>query len=237
MDKFVLIATLRTAVFIACGWASSTCVLAAPPQIPNAKHSAPARFESEIKAFEVYDHKNAFPKSSILFVGSSSIRLWQTADDFPNLPVINRGFGGSTIADVNFYADQIVFKYKPRAIVFYAGDNDIAAGRSPDRVFRDFREFVNSVQMRLPDTRIVFLGIKPSIARWRLWPLMQEVNDRVKALAQADKQLKFVDTATPLLGPDGRPQKSLFREDGLHMNPKGYATWNKLLAPNLQESQ
>ena len=117
------------------------------PQMPD-----PARFETEIAAFETYDHKNAPPTNPILFVGSSTVRLWQTADAFPDLPVINRGFGGSTIADVNHFADRIVFKYKPRMIVFYSGDNDLAAGRSPDRVFDDFETFADSVHERLPET-------------------------------------------------------------------------------------
>jgi lysophospholipase L1-like esterase len=196
----------------------------------------PARFDSEIAAFDAYDHKNAPPRDPILFVGSSTIRLWQTADAFPNLPVINRGFGGSTIADVNHYADRIVFKYKPRIIVFYAGDNDIAAGRSPDRVCADFQTFVKSVHERLPETQLIYLAIKPSVARWKLWPKMQEVNARVKELAQKNPRLTYFDTAPPLLGPDGQPQKSLFRDDGLHMSPNGYAAWNKLLAPLLAPS-
>src|SRR6476619_4722811 len=109
----------------------------------ESKPTGPARFESEIAAFEKWDHQNAVPRDCILFVGSSTIRLWQTADAFPDLPVINRGFGGSTVADVNYFADRIVFKYKPRTIVFYAGDNDIAGGRSPERVFGDFEKFAD----------------------------------------------------------------------------------------------
>ncbi len=197
------------------------------------KAPAPARFESEIAAFEAYDHKNAAPSNPILFVGSSTIRLWQTHDAFPDPPIINRGFGGSTIDNVNHYANRIVFKYKPRVIVFYAGDNDIAAGRTPDRVFSDFQTFAKSVHDRLQGTLIIYLAIKPSIARWELWPKMQAVNIRVKDLGRDNDLLTYVDTAPPLLGDDGQPQKALFRDDGLHMSPKGYAAWNKLLAPIL----
>ena len=130
------------------------------------KPTGPARFETEIAAFEKWDHQNAVPQNCILFVGSSTIRLWQTADAFPDLPVINRGFGGSTIPDVNHFADRIVFKYKPRTIVFYSGDNDIAAGRSPDKVFADFETFAKSVHERLPNTQLIYLAIKPSPLRW-----------------------------------------------------------------------
>jgi lysophospholipase L1-like esterase len=194
---------------------------------------APSRFESEIAAFEKWDRQNAVPRDPILFVGSSTIRLWQTADSFPGLPVINRGFGGSTIADVNHFADRIVFKYKPRLIVFYAGDNDIAGGRSPEQVFGDFQTFVNAVREHPGDTPIIYLAIKPSNARWKSWPQMQIVNARVKKLAQEDKHLTYVDTAPPILGPDGQPRAEFFRNDGLHLNEKGYAAWNEILAPIL----
>jgi lysophospholipase L1-like esterase len=232
-----------TALIIACGSALSLSKgFGQPPSAVAPEKSAakpktgPARFESEIAAFEAGDHKNAVPRNPILFVGSSTIRLWQSADAFPGLPVINRGFGGSTFADVNHYAERIVFKYKPSVIVFYSGDNDIAAGRSPDTVFADFQTFAQSVKKRLPETRLIFLAVKPSNARWKLWPKMQDVNARVKDLARENKQLIYIDTAPSLLGEDGEPQKDLFRDDGLHMNEKGYGAWNKLLAPILSPS-
>ncbi len=211
-------------------------ILSAGPIRAQHVSADPARFESEIAAFEKWDRQNSFPRDAILFVGSSSIRFWQTAENFPGLPVINRGFGGSTVADVNHYADRIVFKYKPRTIVFYAGDNDIAADRTPERVFDDFQSFTNSVRDRLPGTKIFYLPIKPSIARWKLWPQMQTVNARVKALAQKNDRLSYVDVATPLLGPDGQPRKELYRDDGLHLNAKGYAIWNQTLSPHLHTS-
>jgi len=193
----------------------------------------PAPFETEIAAFEKWDHQNAVPKDCILFVGSSSIRLWQTAESFPDLPVINRGFGGSTVPDVNHFADRIVFKYKPCTIVFYAGDNDLAAGKSPDQVHRDTEDFRKMVHDRLPDTRIIYLPIKPSPLRWKLWPQAQKVNALEKAVSEKDADFTYADTATPILGPNGEPQKDLFRDDGLHLNAKGYALWNKVLAPIL----
>src|SRR5215212_9141915 len=120
-------------LFCAFSWLTNSAALAKEPSAPSTKKlTGPARFESEIAAFEKWDHQNTVPKDGILFVGSSTIRLWQTADAFPDLPVINRGFGGSTIPDVNHFADRIVFKYTPSTIVFYAGDNDIAASRAPE---------------------------------------------------------------------------------------------------------
>src|SRR6188768_857727 len=152
----------RFVLFCALSWLTISASLAKEATAPAAKKpTGPARFETEIAAFEKWDHQNAVPENCILFVGSSTIRLWQTADAFPDLPVINRGFGGSTIPDVNYFADRIVFKYKPRTIVFYAGDNDIAGGRSPDKVVADYETFAKSVHERLPDTRLIYLGIKP----------------------------------------------------------------------------
>jgi lysophospholipase L1-like esterase len=222
------------ALFCAFLWLSNSASLAEDAAKP--KYPDPARFESEIADFEKWDRQNAVPDNPILFVGSSTIRLWQSADAFPGLPVINRGFGGSTIADVNHFADRIVFKYKPRAIVFYSGDNDIASGLTPDRVFSDFQTFATSVHERLPGAQLIYLAIKPSNARWNLWPKMQEVNARVKDLAHENDQLVYIDTAPPLLGPDAEPAKEFFRDDGLHMSKKGYAAWNKLLAPILSPS-
>ena len=200
------------------------CVFASYAHAEN-----PTRFESEIAAFEAYDRQNASPRDPILFVGSSSIRMWPTAESFPDLPVINRGFGGSHAAEVNHYADRIVLKYAPRTIVFYAGDNDINDGKSPERVADDFREFLALVHARLPETRIVYLPIKPSVARWNKWPQMQATNALVEEFTDTDPRLIYVDTATPMLGSDGRPRSELLLGDGLHMNADGYKIWADLV--------
>lgn len=229
MSKLPTRAMLKLLRPVACIFALTACDLAADAREPKL-----APFESEIAAFEKWDRQNAIPRDPILFVGSSSIRLWQTAESFPDLPVINRGFGGSTIADVNRYADRIVFKYKPRVIVFYSGDNDIAGGKSPDRVFAEFQTFANSVRERLPETQLIALPIKPSIARWTMWLKMQKVNARFDELSEDNDRLTYIDTATPMLGDDGKPRKELFLDDGLHMNAKGYELWNKILGSKLK---
>jgi len=208
----------------ACGLTNAT----AAPRKPD-----PARFTADIAAFEAWDRQNSFPEEAVLFVGSSSIRMWQTAECFPDVPVINRGFGGSHVSDVNHFAKRIVLKYAPRTIVFYAGDNDIADGKTPEQVAGDFASFVEIVQAKLPNTKIIYLPIKPSLARWRLWPQMQVTNALVKRFVDSNDHLGYVDTATPMLGPGGKPRSEIFVEDGLHMNAQGYQIWSDLLRSNL----
>ena len=201
------------AFFCAFLWLTQFGSLAKEATAPDAKKSTgSARFESEIAAFEKWDHQNAVPQNCILFVGSSTIRLWQTADAFPDLPVINRGFGGSTISDVNHFADRIVFKYKPAAYRFYAGDNDIADGRSPDKVFADFESFAKSVHRRLPNTQLIFERSNPARGLGK-WSKSQSVNARIKDLTKKNDHDLYVDVAPTILGDDGQPRKELFRDD------------------------
>jgi lysophospholipase L1-like esterase len=196
----------------------------------------PNRFAKEIEAFAEWDSKNAIPAEPVLFVGSSSIRIWRTHDSFPDLPVVNRGFGGSHISDVLHFADRLVIAYKPRLIVFYAGDNDIAAGKSARRVFEDFSRFVGLIHAKLPEARIIFLSIKPSGSRWSLWPQMRDANQLVRDFSGKDERLFFADVATPLLGPDGKPRDELFLNDKLHLNPAGYRLWTQALNPVLRRA-
>lgn len=193
----------------------------------------PARFTADIAAFEAWDRKNSAPKDSILFIGSSSIRMWPTAEAFPGLPVINRGFGGSHSSDVVHFAPRIVLKYQPQTIVFYAGDNDIADGKSPERVSDDFRKFVELVHKELPAVRFIYLPVKPSLARWKWWPVAQQANALANQYAAEHDYITYIDTATPMLGSDGQPRPEIFLNDGLHMNETGYRIWNEILARQL----
>ena len=193
-------------------------------------------FAEEIRAFEAADAKRPPEPGGVLFVGSSSIRLWKTlARDFPDLPVINRGFGGSQVADSTRYAPRIVLPYKPKTIVLYAGDNDVAAGRSPEQVLADFKAFVETVRAELPRTRILFISIKPSTARWHLIDKIREANRLVREFTRGGERLGFVDVFTPMLGDDGKPRVELLGPDGLHVNEKGYALWREVVAAALAE--
>lgn len=185
----------------------------------------------EIAAFEKTDGENPPPHNAVLFVGSSSIRLWDTARAFPGMATINRGFGGSQICDSTHFADLIVVKHRPRVIVFYAGDNDIASGKSAEQVHVDFLAFLRKVRGSLPETPVVFIAIKPSIARWKLAEEMQRANTLIAAECEKVEELKYLDVWPAMLDEAGQPRKDIFREDGLHMNETGYALWNELLKP------
>ena len=193
-----------------------------------------SRWEKDIAAFEKQDMDAPPSADAVLFAGSSSIRLWDLKKSFPDVDVINRGFGGSHLADSTHFAPRIILKAAPRVIVFYAGDNDIAAGNTPEQVRDDFRAFAALVHKELPKTRIVFLSIKPSPARWGMADRQKEANGLIQAYCKDNDYLAYLDVATPMLGEDGKPREELLGKDGLHMNEKGYALRASLLKPHLK---
>lgn len=203
----------------------------APRETPAAP--SPGPWEDAIRAFEEADAATPPPSGANLFLGSSSIRLWDLRADFEGFACVQRGFGGSEIADSVRYAPRIALPCKPRTIVFYAGDNDLANGKTPEQVLDGFRELVELVHRALPDTRIVFISIKPSVQRWALAESMRRANELVRALAERDLAVEFVDVWPAMLGADGRPRAELFVEDGLHLSRDGYRAWAELVRPHL----
>jgi lysophospholipase L1-like esterase len=208
------------------------CAASAPAQISPAPGN---KWEEAIRKFEEADRQNPPAKGAVLFIGSSSIQMWKNlAEDFPQVKVINRGFGGSEITDSTYYVDRIVAPYQPRIIVFYAGDNDLASGKTPQKVFEDYQEFVKRVKAKLPEARIAFISIKPSLARASLMQKMCTANEMIRRYAANDKHLIYIDVFTPMLGQDGMPRRELFGPDGLHMNKEGYSLWRGVIAPYLR---
>jgi lysophospholipase L1-like esterase len=194
----------------------------------------PQKWEAEIARFEAQDGLSEQPAGAVVFVGSSSVRMWRTlARDMAPLTVINRGFGGSTIADCVHFAPRIVNKYKPAAVVFYAGDNDIAAGSAPEQILADFKRFVTAVRKDLPHAAVFFVSIKPSPARWSLWEKTRKANDLVAQYVKTQKGLDYLDIATPMLDKAGRVRAELFLNDRLHMNAMGYNVWIPVIKPPL----
>ena len=188
------------------------------------------KWAAALAAFENQD-RQAPAIGGVVFVGSSSIRLWDLAKYFPGLPAINRGFGGSEIGDSVNHVDLLVIRHKPRAVIFYAGDNDIAAGKSPQQVADAFKAFAGKIRTALPETRLAFIAIKPSIQRWALIAQIRKANALIREFCDADDHLGFIDVDGPMLGWDARPRKDLFVADGLHLSPKGYALWTVLTEP------
>ncbi|MFT3792375.1 MAG: SGNH/GDSL hydrolase family protein [Rudaea sp.] len=193
-----------------------------------------AIWEKDIQKFEAADKANPPKPGAILFIGSSSIEHWKdVANDFPDKRVLNRGFGGSRIADSTYYAGRIVVPYKPSMIVFYAGDNDVNDGHTAQQVFDDYVAFVARVRKDLPVTPIAFISIKPSPSRAALLPVMSEANARIRAYAASHPHLVYIDVASRMLDAKGRPREELFIEDRLHMNRAGYDLWKEIIAPYL----
>jgi len=178
-----------------------------------------------IEQFIEWDSKNTFVKNGKLFVGSSSIRLWPTNKYFSG-NIINRGFGGSHLSDIVFYFDEIVTKYQPRMIFIYAGDNDIADKKSPIMLLDDFKKFADLVNDKIDECSIVFIPIKPSPSRWRFWEKMKEANSLIKNYAKNNEKVFYIDTASPMIGKNGKPKSDLFLKDSLHLNSNGYDLWS-----------
>ena len=192
----------------------------------------PTVFEPEIRAFQQTDSAQPPAPYGVVFVGSSSIKNWtNVAADFPGVPILNRGFGGSTLADVVYYMDRIVLRYRPRLVVLYAGDNDLFEGRQPDRLVADYRTFVARLRSSLPHTRLMYIAIKPSPSRRALIPLAREANRRIRAEVSRDSLQTFIDIFNPMLDQNGQPRAELFLADSLHMTRAGYLLWRRLLAP------
>lgn len=204
------------------------------PVITARADEKPNKFEKEIAAFEQKDREKFPDPQGILFVGSSSIRMWDTAKGFPNLPTINRGFGGSQIEDAVFFVDRIVTPYKPRTIVFYSGENDLASGKSAEKVLADFRAFVEKVHAKLPETKIIFMSLKHSQSRRAQMDVQKKANALVADFIKTDKRLQFVDVVHAMLDDQGEPKPELFKADRLHPSEACYKIWEKILTPVLE---
>lgn len=190
----------------------------------------------EIQAFKKQD-STAFPGTGkILFVGSSSFTIWKDVQDyFPNHPIVNRGFGGSTLVDVTRYQSDVIFPYQPRQIVIYCGENDIANDSSVTgkMVFERFKQLFTDIRSKFHNVPVVYISMKPSPSRWHMRQRVMDGNSRIRKFLKKKKNTVFVSVWNSMLGADGEPVKELFVEDRLHMNAKGYAIWQKLIEPYL----
>ena len=195
-------------------------------------------FKAEINAFMKSDSINMPAQGSILFVGSSSFTKWKDVQAyFPGFPIINRGFGGSSLPDVIYYADQTILKYKPKQIYIYCGENDFAGNNvvTADTVLNRFKQLFSIIRKNLSKkTEVVFVSIKPSVSRWKLEEKFVEANEKIKKYIESKSHASFVNVHTAMLKPDGEVMTDIFIKDNLHMNPKGYAIWQGIIAPTLK---
>ena len=203
---------------------------------PHDAKSNFAKWEKEVAAYEASDRQNPPPKDGILFIGSSTIRLWKTlADDFPNLKVINRGFGGSEIVDSTHFANRLIFPHEPKQIFLRAGGNDIHAGRTPKQVAADFAIFVRVVHARLPKTEILYIGVSPAPSRWAESDKYRELNRLIREMALDMPRVGFVDSFDMVLQPNGTARPELFVKDRLHFAPEGYQLLRERVRPFLAQ--
>jgi lysophospholipase L1-like esterase len=226
---------IRLALLLAPAWFAVTSALGAEPVGRAAPTPPSQRWSENLAAFAAADLRQGLRPGGVLFLGSSSIRLWDDLEtQFGTLPVvIKRGVGGAKLSDFVHYLDRLVIPYRPRLVLIYAGDNDLAEGETPDEVLRQFTAFVDGVHAVLPQTRIAFISIKPSPARLRLVPEIRRANALVSQYVATVPNTDFVDVFTPMLDGEGRPRRELFGADALHLNAKGYALWKSVIAPHL----
>ncbi|WP_313996919.1 GDSL-type esterase/lipase family protein [Xanthocytophaga flava] len=194
------------------------------------------RWEKDIQEFEKLDTTEKYAENAILFTGSSSIRLWKTIEkDMAPYPVIQRGFGGSTMSDVAYYIKRIVYPHQFRAVVVFVA-NDISGkitDKTPEEVLNLFTYIHHTIRNKFPDKPIYFIEITPTNSRWTEWPKIQKVNDMAKQFCQSRPNTYFIETASLYLGADGKPNASLFAEDQLHQNWEGYKIWTKAIKDKL----
>jgi hypothetical protein len=195
-------------------------------------------WENDIQKFEQLDKNTSYPKNSILFAGSSSIRLWSTLEkDMSPYPVIQRGFGGSKLSDLLVYSHRIIDPHPCSAIVLFVA-NDITGSnmdKSPEEVASLFRNIVRTIRKTHPDTPVFWIEITPTVSRWKVWPEIQKANELIKGICEGQKKLYFIKTDFAFLNENGLPREELFRRDKLHLNEKGYAVWTDLIKKALEK--
>ena len=201
------------------------------------KQITPERWKARVEQMLQRDTQNPPKKEAVMFVGSATIAGWDLKHYFPQFETINRGIGGSMISESTYYADQLIIPFKPSTIVFYSGDNDTAYGVPTETIADDFRKFVAKIHSALPDTRMVVIAIRPSIARLAVWDAVRSANQQLRAICAQDSKLQFVDLTPMLLSADGKPRRELLREDLHHLNQDGFDLVSPVVAKAVQAAE
>ncbi|MFN8240137.1 MAG: GDSL-type esterase/lipase family protein [Bacteroidales bacterium] len=194
--------------------------------VSNSQGQDPARFKKEVdKVVQKSDslHVNG---NLILFTGSSSVRRWDYIGSwFPGKNILNTGFGGSHMSDLIFFADDVILRYKPSQVFIYEGDNDLFAGKEPELIAEQARQLIKKLRKELPSIKIVLIAAKPSPSRWSLKEKYIKLNSLYQSIDKQYRYVEYADVWTPMLNNNGKPERSLFISDSLHINPKGYDLW------------
>lgn len=207
----------------------SLCVTSAWAQTPP--------FYKDIQQFKELDRQQPPPKKAILFIGSSSFTKWKDVSDyFPGYTIINRGFGGSTLKDLIYYFNDLVPVYRPRQIVIYCGENDLANDATPaDSVISRFKQLYEMIRRYNKKVPVDYISMKPSPSRTRHLPKFLEANAAIKAFIDKQKNARYIDVYPAMLGENGKPIPRIFLNDSLHMNAGGYQIWQKIIRPYLKK--
>ncbi len=200
------------------------------------QEGGPEYWEDSIRDLEIAAHNSPLPADSVLFLGSSSIRLWASlAQDMAPVPVIQRGFGGAQLNDVTYFAERLLKVPKPVAIVIFAGANDIIrqTATEPTQLLHRYQQLVARLWQELPETPIYYIAITPAPHRWQFWPLSRAANELIERYSSSNELLRFIDTNQALLGPNGMPQREFYLEDEIHLSAQGYAVWREIIRARL----
>lgn len=205
-------------------------------ELSKASSDDPAVWEQDIQSFIADTERGDLPENPIVFVGSSSFKLWASMrEDMAPLPVVNRGFGGSRLVDIEHWAEKLVNINSPGAVVVFCGTNDIRPDSvaEPAVLLKTYQAFIKRIRVSTPDLPVYFVGITPSPRRWSVWQVAQQTNDLIRQWSASQRHLYFIDTGADLLGNDGTPDPENYIFDGLHLSEKGYEIWTSIIKPRL----
>ena len=194
-------------------------------------------FWDDIQQFKTLNKENPPPKGAILLLGSSSFTYWRDVNSyFPGKTFVNRGFGGSTLTDLNFYSDELLKPYAPKQIIIYCGENDLAANENlkPREVFNRFKHFYAEIRKYYPEVPVAYVSMKMSPSREKLWPKYTVANAMIKKFMDRKENAEYIDITKAMNSAEGKIREDLFLEDRLHMKPEGYHIWKKVMEPYLK---
>lgn len=193
-------------------------------------------FQDEVNRLTTDVDSSGWQKGSIVFTGSSSIRMWKNLQgEFPNVPIINTGFGGSQASDLLAHLEDLVLRYEPTAVFIYEGDNDVNAGKNPELILQDLDKILQRLNEQKEGISVYFIGAKPSPSRWQLKAEYEAFNLALEQFSEGQGTATYVNVWNPMLDAGGNPRPELFLGDMLHMKPEGYKIWKELISPTLKE--